>query len=302
MAYKTPAALEMAIKQAAKESPQDTNRTIAGFWHHRFLCRVFTNENRTFVLKGGHAMLARSIDARATRNIDLLSFNNSLDAALEELKQLATINLGDFATFEFIDAAPIKTEDDYRNGLRVRFKCLVGARPVQDISIDLVVDEVGLDDVDVMTPADRLDVRDVDVCDYFVYPVEYTLADKLCGIIEMHNGRPSSRVKDLVDIIVIASMANISSEKLAARVTTELAVRRIARPASFDIPDGWEENYASIYAKMVKETRAASYAPTLEAAKLCGKQLFDPILGQGLSNAKWNPEAKCWQAQSETDK
>lgn len=71
--YKTPAALEMAIKQAAKDSPQDTNRAIAGFWRHRLLCRVFANANRSFVLKGGHAVLARTVDARATRDIDLLS-------------------------------------------------------------------------------------------------------------------------------------------------------------------------------------------------------------------------------------
>lgn len=41
MTYKTSASLEMAVKQAAKDSPQDTNRAIAGFWHHRLLCRVF---------------------------------------------------------------------------------------------------------------------------------------------------------------------------------------------------------------------------------------------------------------------
>lgn len=31
MTYKTPASLEMAVKQAAKDSRQDTNRAIAGF-------------------------------------------------------------------------------------------------------------------------------------------------------------------------------------------------------------------------------------------------------------------------------
>lgn len=43
MTYDTPAALEMAVKQAAKDLPRDTNRAIAGFWRHRLLCRVFTN-------------------------------------------------------------------------------------------------------------------------------------------------------------------------------------------------------------------------------------------------------------------
>ena len=37
MTYKTLAALEMAVKQAVKDSPQDTNRAIACFWRHRLL-------------------------------------------------------------------------------------------------------------------------------------------------------------------------------------------------------------------------------------------------------------------------
>ena len=40
MRYKTAAALEMAVRNAAKASPQDTNRAIAGFYFHRLLCRV----------------------------------------------------------------------------------------------------------------------------------------------------------------------------------------------------------------------------------------------------------------------
>lgn len=73
MIYESPAALEMAIKAAAKVSPCDTNKAIAAFYLHRFLYRVFMENNCSFVLKGGRAMLARTLDARATRDIDLLS-------------------------------------------------------------------------------------------------------------------------------------------------------------------------------------------------------------------------------------
>lgn len=53
MRYKTAAALEMAVRNAAKASPQDTNRAIAGFYFHRLLCRVFSEPEPRFVLKGG---------------------------------------------------------------------------------------------------------------------------------------------------------------------------------------------------------------------------------------------------------
>ena len=71
MEYSSPKALEMAVKDAAKASPLDTNRAIAGFYFHRLLYRVFSEPGTPFVLKGGQGMLARTADARATRDIDL---------------------------------------------------------------------------------------------------------------------------------------------------------------------------------------------------------------------------------------
>lgn len=64
MRYKTPAALEMAVKEAAKKSPLDTNRAIAGFYFHRLLCRVFSDPDSPFVLKGGQSVLARNLPER----------------------------------------------------------------------------------------------------------------------------------------------------------------------------------------------------------------------------------------------
>lgn len=51
MRYRTPAALEMAVKAAAKASPLDTNLAISGFYFHRLLCRVFSEKDRKFVQK-----------------------------------------------------------------------------------------------------------------------------------------------------------------------------------------------------------------------------------------------------------
>lgn len=292
--HKTPAAFEMAVKHAAKESSQDTNRAIAGFWRHRLLCRVFANANHSFVLKGGHAMLARTVDARATRDIGLLSKRDSLDAAVEELKRLAAADLGDFTTFEFSRATPIKAEDEYRSGLDVRFKCLVGAKYVQDVSIDLVIDEVALEDIDIIEPADRLEVRGVEVCDYAVYPVECVLADKLCGIIETHDGRASSRVKDLVDIVVIAISMAVDGTKLQKRIATELGARKLSMPDAFGIPAIWRTSYSSSYLKMARQAHLPSEAASLEGAVVLAKKLLDPAIGSLSDGMLWVPESGQW--------
>ena len=145
MRYKTPAALEMAVKEAAKKSPLDTNRAIAGFYFHRLLCRVFSDPDSPFVLKGGQSVLARTVDARATRDIDLLARETSVEAAAADPRRLAGIGLDDFISFSFDKADPIKADDEYRSGMKVWFTPSLGGKSLQAVSVDLVVDEV--DDV-----------------------------------------------------------------------------------------------------------------------------------------------------------
>ncbi len=171
----------MAVKEAAKASPQDTNRAISGFYFHRLLCRVFAGDNSSFVLKGGHGVLARTLDARATRDIDLLSMSSNLEEALTDLRRLAQRDLGDFMFFEYEGAEPIKPSDEYRSGLSVRFIPVMGAKRMQPISIDLVVDEVPLEGAELISPADRIGIKGLVICDYLVYPVNAALADKLCA-------------------------------------------------------------------------------------------------------------------------
>ena len=145
--YKSARALEMAVKEAAKASSLDTGRAVSSFYFHRLFCRVFADGNEAFVLKGGQSMLARTLDARATRDIDLLSVQVDLDAALKDLLDASRKDLGDFVTFELVETRPIKANDEYRSGLSVRLAPIIGAKRMQDISVDLVVDQVPLDAV-----------------------------------------------------------------------------------------------------------------------------------------------------------
>ncbi|WP_417300665.1 nucleotidyl transferase AbiEii/AbiGii toxin family protein [Ellagibacter isourolithinifaciens] len=100
---------------------RDTNRAIAGFYFHRLLCRVFSDPDSPFVLKGGQSVLARTVDARATRDIDLLARETSVEAAVADLRRLAGIGLDDFISFSFDKAEPIKADDEYRSGMKVWF-------------------------------------------------------------------------------------------------------------------------------------------------------------------------------------
>lgn len=295
MTYKTPAALEMAVKAAAKTSPLDTGRAVSGFYFHRLLCRVFSKSDSPFVLKGGQSMLARTIHARATRDIDLLSEKSDVDTALDELKALAQVDLGDFVVFEFAGAEPIKVEDEYRSGLTVTFVPLLGAKRMQEVSIDLVVDQIPCGKCEVVRPADRIDVADIPTFDYRVYPVANSLADKLCAMVEKHDGRPSSRIKDLVDVAVYATTTDLVGSELCKWVHSEASVRGIKLPEKYSAPDEWKQLYAGAYRKMVQDTGLPSEYATIEKAETLAARLFDPVLRGEAHNSRWSHERLSWE-------
>ena len=87
-------------------------------------------------------------------------------------------------------------------------------------------------------------------CDYLVYPVGAALADKLCALSERHNGRASSRVKDLVDIVIYALTCDIDGNDLQRRVQREIAVRKLEPMGAFSLPEEWGASQARQYAKL----------------------------------------------------
>lgn len=295
MKYKTPNALEMAVKAAAKDSPLDTGRAISSFYFHRLLCRIFSDPERGFVLKGGQGMLARTVNARATRDIDLLSKEQSLKGALEALKAAASVDLGDHMRFVFESASEIKTEDEYRSGLSVLFTPWLGRKRMQPISIDLVVDEIPFDEAEIIVPADRIRVEGVKVFDYLVYPVESALADKLCAMVERHDGRPSSRVKDLVDVLVYATTCAVDGGKLTASIRREAGARRLTLAERFVVPKEWEKTYSRQFSKLCAQTGLSNaYTSIADARKLASK-LFNPILDGSAEQKKWDYKTTAWK-------
>ena len=303
MRYKTPAALEMAVKEAAKKSPLDTNRAIAGFYFHRLLCRVFSDPDSPFVLKGGQSVLARTVDARATRDIDLLAREASVEAAVADLRRLADIRLDDFITFSYDKAEPIKAEDEYRSGMKVWFTPSLGGKSLQAVSVDLVVDEVDGLEPEVVTPADRLQIDGIPVFDYQVYRPESALADKLLAMVEVHDGKPSSRVKDLVDVIVYAKTCRVGSKTLAKQVAKESRTRKVSLPEYFRVPETWPAAYGKAYTRMAKQAKIDDVAPNMASAEELAAKLYEPALDthQEHEVSTWNPTSLNWIATGEND-
>lgn len=293
--YSSPRALEMAVKEAARRSPMDTSRAIAGFYFHRLLCRVFSDPDSPFVLKGGLGVLARTKDARYTRDIDLTTNSLGIDAAVDELKALALKDLDDFVSFAYIDCNPIKAEDEYREGRTVAFDVFLGAKKVQTVSVDLVTDEIDCGEPDRVSPVDRVELAGIETCDYLVYPVERAVADKVCGIVERHGDRPSSRVKDLVDIVVYARNVAFEFDSLSAVLKTEISARRLTLRRAFGVPPEWGDVQARQYKKLAEQAKIPERFHDIRSAEALAKELIEPCLSGRMGLNVWSTEALAWE-------
>lgn len=166
------------------------------------------------------------------------------------------------------------------------------------MSVDLVVDEVDGLEPETITPADRLQIDDIPVFDYRIYRAESALADKLLAMVEVHDGRPSSRVKDLVDVVVYAKACRIDSRTLAEQVANESRVRKVNLPERFQIPDAWPAVYGKPYAKMARQAKADDVAPDMVSAEELAAKLYEPALGTHWEHgaSTWNPSSLIWAA------
>ena len=294
--YKTPTALEKAVKAAAQKSDQDTNQAIENYYHDRFLERVFSEPEPLFVLKGGRGMLARTVNARHTRDTDFLYKGFDLDEAVSDLKRLAAIDLGDFLEFRFDSVDEIAKDQEYRDGYRVVFiPVLGGTKFMNPISIDLVVSHLASAEADMVTPVSRLHVQDLPVYDYYVYPVASAIADKVCATMQkFSDGMESSRVRDLVDLVVYLTTESFESAKLSEQITLEMRLRRIDSTDSFHVPDAWRTLYFRAYEKSAAEARLPEEYRDVATAETLVKLCIDGVLSGEVVGRLWSSEELCW--------
>lgn len=291
--YKTPAEFDRAIKKAAGKAEGDTGERYRQALRDRFLCRVFSDPENRFILKGGSGMLARVPNARATRDADFATRKNeSPDEIVDSLDKLLAADMGDFCRFVLTRREESKDDNGYSRLLKLRYATYIGDEEKDPILVDLSLDcEVTLPP-EKLTPANRLDVPGLKVQDYLVYSVEDQLADKLCAIMETHpGGWRSSRMKDLTDVVTYALTQSPTADGLRAAIANECARRSMGVPQEFEAPDEWSAGYQSFSLKTKTPEEYRSFGQSCSLAS----GLFSPILKGQTDNKKWNPDTLAWE-------
>ena len=107
-------------------------------------------------------------------------------------------------------------------------------------------------------------------------------------------GHPSTRYRDLVDLVAIISGASVAAEAQAAALRSELERRNLILPESFDVPDRslWEPGYAAEAQRSLLET-----AQTLDEALAVVRPFLDPLF-RGEAAGTWDSVERRWMDHS----
>lgn len=291
-------AVEMAIKSAAQKACQaDSTRLLDDLirqsYYDRFLSRVFSDgDDSEWVLKGGSGMLARVPNARRTLDADLYREGYGKDRALADLRRLAAVDLGDFFRFTYKEHHVILADDlqPYTDGFRVTFEATLGPKPVDTIKVDLSAHVGATEGITTADPANRLTLPRLMSHPYRLYPLPQQIADKVCASLAVYDGRPSSREKDLVDLVVIALTQVVAADDTRDAIQGEARRRHLTLPEVFALPAAW----GTAYTRLSKNTPAGEYGIT--AARKLMAAFIDPLFAGTVTGTVWNPSRLAWVA------
>jgi hypothetical protein len=199
-------ALEDRVRAAAAARSMDMARYRQLVVFDRFLARVFDEFGEKVCLKGGVALEVRLERARMTRDVDL-RIDGDPAAVLDRLRQAGRLDLGDFLRFRVeVDAehAAIAGNGVVYECQRFRVEATLAGKLYGDpFGVDVAFGDAIYGEPEAVEGDDFLSFIGVPRTMLRIYPRETHLAEKLHAY-TLPRQRENSRVKDLVDIALLA--------------------------------------------------------------------------------------------------
>jgi len=252
--YKTPAALRRALEDrllaAVRRDGGDIQRLRRQAAFDRLLCRLFHDPNAPWVLKGGYAMELRIRAARTTRDVDLAIRNLPTkkwdDAAIRSLLESAAgIDLQD--GFEFAIGAPtMDLEAAPDGGSRYPIEAQMAGRRFANFHLDASAGDVLREPFEILEGQDWMGFAGIAKAKLPAISREEQFAEKLHAYTLPRAGRPNSRVKDLVDMILLSDSGTVDLARLAENIKATFR-RRGTHDAPKPLPpprEDWTEPFS----------------------------------------------------------
>jgi predicted nucleotidyltransferase component of viral defense system len=291
--YATAAAFRQALDDRLKTEAARTGLPLARLRKQiafeLFLRRLVAVAPDRWVLKGALALELRlKTTTRATRDIDL-GRGDDEQAAIEDLTAAQQLALDDFFTYAATRTDALADTDEF-TALRFHVTAQLAGRTFEQFTLDIGFTNSIADTTDTITTSDLLAFAGIDPFELPALPLPRHLAEKLHAYTRTYGstGRPSTRPKDLVDILLIAHSEPIDARALRTALEATFAERgRRPLPARLTPPPtAWTEPYHRLAAEVDIE-------PNLDAGFARAAAFLDPILA-GHSGGTWEPRRQTW--------
>ncbi|MEZ4436484.1 MAG: nucleotidyl transferase AbiEii/AbiGii toxin family protein [bacterium] len=299
MKYKTPNAFEMALVQHLQARHRacgmaiDRLRQLIAF--DRLVARL-SAAGLEYLTKGGFVLELRLERARTTRDVDISLYGDPARLG-ERVAAACALDLGDF--FRFRLAPPTKASLGVIGGPGVRYAgqrfvctCSLGGKEFTRFGLDVAVADPPDCTPEYVDGLDWLAFAGVAMVRHPVLSREHHIAQKLHAYtLPRPDDRPNSRLKDLPDLVLLASAGPIRTRAVRAAIEATFSHRATHAPPSHlpPPPAHWAEGYPEMAADI-----GLTHA-TLDDVLVAARAFVDPILASN-DDAEWDPIGWVWRA------
>lgn len=197
-------ALEDRLHNRAKAEGVDLQRMRRQVAFDRLLARLSAGDGPAWCLKGGYALELKLSLARSTRDLDLGITGAVLDRddLLEWLQDAAAFDAGDFFVYAVgestmdLDGAPY-------GGFRHPVEAILDGRQFAKFHLDVGMGDSQHEPFEWTEPHDWLGFAGIPAGSVLSIAREEHFAQKLHAYTMPREGRTNSRVKDLVDLVLL---------------------------------------------------------------------------------------------------
>lgn len=294
MKYRTAEAFRTALEQRLKNEAAAGGAALirlrkrAAF--ERFLARLTAAETGGWVLKGAFALELRlGLRTRATKDIDLARADDE-EAATEHLNAATAVDLGDFFSFDVRRTPALDAAAGF-HAVRYAVRADLAGRRFEQFPVDVALSESPSSEVERLLAPNSLEFAEVSAPQLPVVALEQHVAEKLHAYTGTYgpDERKSTRVKDLVDLVLIGELAELDAERLGRALATTFE-GRASQPLPDTVPSppsSWVRPYAEL-------AREVGVMTDVDAGHAATADLLDPVLGSD-AEGRWDPKVRHWR-------
>ncbi|MGP7960160.1 nucleotidyl transferase AbiEii/AbiGii toxin family protein [Sanguibacter sp. A247] len=296
--YVSANALRKALTAKAKVVGMSPEAAQSGFIFERFMARVVQVAD-DWVLKGGGALLVRVIDTRSTTDLDLVARGSNMADVRRRLEAICSLDLADDFVF-VLKTVTAGHELDYDTAVAtvVLGVDICGRRQQESLKLDVSYDVLLTQPVEHVRRGDAPRPAGYEAPLIPLYPVVDHVADKVCATAQTYKTGTSTRVRDLVDICVLALTHDIDGRDLAEAIAGEWKHRGLEGPVTFVVPETFTASGYDQY--MVEAVVCREHAANLRDGERLAGALMAPVVDGTAADMVWQSAGRRWVARDET--